>query len=176
MPLMPQTTLPDYHFLYVAPSLGAEWLFVAARAYFERFRPTVLSDLDFVRFVPPDASVAVTVIARRDMAAELGVALAQRRGDALYDLIAEETLGEAKAALDDRAAAFQPFGVALTADPPATPLAPTPGPILASPAPTRPPAGFVTQTPTPTTPAGTPLPTEPPQQPIVPTPGALVGS
>ena len=78
---MPQTTRPDYHFLYFAPSLGAEWFFDAARLYWETFQPTVLSDLEFLRFVPEGASVNVTVVARRDTVHEIGVAIAQTRGE-----------------------------------------------------------------------------------------------
>ena len=51
MPPSPDT-LPNYHFLLIAPNLGAEWFFDAARAYWERFRPIVVSDLELVRLIP----------------------------------------------------------------------------------------------------------------------------
>src|SRR2546421_419839 len=83
--VMRQNTLPDYHFLLIAPNLGAEWLFDAARNYWNRFRPTVISDLSFVRLIPGNYTVAVTAIAQKDTAPQIGVDLAQVRGDALFD-------------------------------------------------------------------------------------------
>jgi len=82
MPPSPDT-LPNYHFLLIAPNLGAEWLFDAARAYWERFRPTVVSDLELIRLIPTQYTVAVSVIARRDTASQWGVWIAQATPDAL---------------------------------------------------------------------------------------------
>ena len=176
-----QTVLPDYHFLRLAPGLGAEWLFDAGRLYWDRFRPTVLNDFRLLAFIPPGATVVVTAIARRDSAAVLGVELAQARPDAVLDVVLEDTFDAMRRALNDRAARNQPFGVPLptpTPDP-NQPIIPTP--MLPA---TRPPAGFVTETPTPA-PTATPAPpsatpegfTSPPPTtaPIVPTPGALIG-
>ena len=174
---MPQTTLPDYHFLYFAPTLGAEWFFDASRRYWEAFQPTVLSDLNFLRFVPERASVAVTAVTRRDTVDEIGVAVAQVRPNAYYDAVVQDMFDAMKAALSERAALNQPFGVPLapTLDPR---INPTPGGLLiGSPAPTRAPAGFVTQTPTPA--PTQPVPTQDgasaPAAPIEPTPGPILG-
>lgn len=174
---MPQTTLPDYHFLYFAPTLGAEWFFDAARRYWETFQPTVLSDLDFLRFVPERASVIVTVVTRRDTVDALGVTVAQIRPNAYFDAVVEDLFADMKATLTARATSNQPFGVPL-APLPDSRIQPTPGPLLGgSPAPTRAPAGFVTQTPSPAPPL--PVPTQDgdasPQAPIAPTPGPILG-
>lgn len=174
---MPQTTLPDYHFLYVAPPLGAEWLFDAARRYWERFRPTVLSDLSFLRFIPQGRSVIVTVVTRRDTVDQIGVELAQARPDAYYDAVVQDLFADMKAALNQRAERNWPFGVPL-APTPDTRVQPTPGPLIGgTPAPTRSPGGFITQTPTPspTVPWPTQAADEAGQQPIQPTPGPLIG-
>ncbi len=169
MPPSPDT-LPNYHFLLIAPNLGAEWLFDAARAYWERFRPTVVSDLELIRLIPAPYTVAVSVIARRDTASQWGVWIAQTMPDALFDPLVFDLFDDAKAALNQRAQFNQPFGVPLAPTPtPAFLVNPTPGSLIGGPAPTRAPGGFVTQTPT-------PAPTEPaPQQPIQPTPGPITG-
>lgn len=167
------TVLPDFHFLLVAPELGAEWLFDAARLYWDRFRPIVVSDTRLIVLIPVTRPVGVTVLARRDTISTIGVELAQRAPSAYFDPLRVETIEEARAILNARAESNQPFGVAMatpfpTFDPNATesPLIPTP--FLP---PTRGPAGFVTATPQPPPPGeGTPA-----QTPIQPTPGSIIG-
>lgn len=143
---MAQDTLPDFHFLFIASDLGGEWLFDAAHAYWERFKPIVVSDFDVVKRVPANRSLAVTVIARPERIAQLSQLLAQFAPHALFDPIAYSYFDDAKLTLNGRADLNQPFGVPLipspTLPPPPT-LTPTPG------VPVRPPAGFVTMTPTP---------------------------
>lgn len=168
--------LPDHHFLLVAPNLSADWLFDAARDYWRRFRPVVVSSYALVRLVPPERTVIVTALARRDMAADLGVELAQFRPDAYFDPLVFETLEQAHAALMQRVDLAQPFGVQLvipteTPDPNA-PAIPTPRL-----APSRPPAGFITQgapatnTPEPSlTPSPSPTPSTTSTSPASPTP------
>lgn len=164
--------LPDFHFLLIAPNLGAEWLFDAARQYWDRFRPIVVSDLELVRLVPSNFSVAVTMIARRDTVAQWGVLLAQALPQALPDMVVYDYFEDMKQALNRRAELGQPFGVPLqpTTVPP-TPLQPTPGPIIGGnqPVPSTPErqGGFVTATPTPTPDS---------QGPIYPTPGPITGN
>ena len=145
---------PDFHFLLIAPNLGAEWLFDAARRYWERYRPTVIDDYDFIPLIPPDRTITVTVVARRDTAPALGVELMRLRPDALYDPVVRDTFEEPKAELTRRADESQPYGVPI--------LQPTPTLDPNAPfiprrrlQPTRPPAGFVTATPSP---ASTPAP------------------
>jgi len=160
--------LPNYHFMLIAPGLGAEWLFDAGRAYWERFHPTVITDLRLVALVPRNFTVAVTVVARRDTVTQIGVDLARIRGDALFDPVVYDYFDDTRLALNGRAELEQPFGVPLAtpqAAPLPTPITPSPGPIPSEEAP-----GFITQTPTPT-----PPPTDPPQTPVSPTPGALSG-
>lgn len=161
---------PDYHFLLISPNLGAEWLFDAARAYWDRFRPTVINDFNFILLIPVETTIAVTVVARRDTAADLGVQLAQRRPNALYDPVVFDLFDETKAALEERARLSQPFGVPLTAQLPEgiSPFIPTPRPT-ASPVP----EGHVTETPAPP-PTGNPASTGAPV-PVSPTPGAITG-
>lgn len=171
---MPQNTLPDYHFLLIPSNMGAEWLFDAARSYWERFRPTVISDFELVKLIPEARSVNVTVIAQRDRMAFLGVEMGQAVPRALFDPIPFDLFNDIKAELGRRAEQNEPFGVPLlptptpTTAPTAQQVMPTPGPITG--------VGFITQTPTPdlSTPA-TPLPTSDgaAQEPLDPTPGPV---
>jgi hypothetical protein len=174
-----QDTLPDYHFLLIASNLDAEWFFDAARAYWERFRPTVVSDLSLVSLLPEeDVSVVVTVIARRDRVAQLGVDLSRLRPEALFDPVVHDFIADAKQALDERARLNQPFGVPLIPTetpipaPTSVPLFPTPGPVVGGSG-----SDFITQTPTP---PGLPAQDDPdvtnlPPTPIFPTPGPVIG-
>lgn len=169
---MAQDTLPDYHFLLVAPNLGPEWLFDAARAYWGRFQPTVISDLALIAHIPPALMLAVTVLARHDRAPQYGVELAQQAPHALFDPVVYDFIEDAQAALDLRAQLNQPFGVPLiptatwTPAPTAIPLAPTAGPVVPQG------SGFITQTPTPTP---TPPDDSAAPQPLSPTPGPVTG-
>jgi hypothetical protein len=176
MAAMTQNTLPDYHFLLIASNLGAEWLFDAARAYWEAFRPTAISELALVSIVPEERSIAVTAVVRRDRVAQIGVELAQIVPNALYDPVVYDFIEDAKAALDERARLFQPFGVPLlptetpTPGPTSQPTYPTPGPITIP--------GAATEAPTVT--PGLPdqedlITSAPPQTPIFPTPGPITG-
>ena len=177
MQTLTPNSLPDYHFLFIASGLGVEWLFDAARVYFDRFRPTVVTDFSLIQLIPPEYSIAVTTIARRDSAPSLGVQLAQTRPDALYDAVVFDTVEEAKAYLDERAALSEPFGEPLLAAPTAgaTLLPSIPTPMI----PAQQSEGWVTVTPSPPTstptPAGTPLPPGEAIDPIQPTPGSLIG-
>ncbi|HVU14501.1 MAG TPA: hypothetical protein VHD90_24660 [Phototrophicaceae bacterium] len=179
MPQASPNQSPDYHFLLIAPNLGAEWLFDAARSYWERFTPTILPDFNFLALLPPDKTVIVTVICRRDTSAQLGVQLAQIDPNAYYDAVVFDIFEDAKNELNRRASLSQPFGVPLIEGSP-TPTgteAFIPTPRLF---PTNPPAGFITEvpaTPTPSpTPALSPVPSEDQPVPLSPTPGSIFGS
>jgi len=176
---------PTYHFLVFAPNLGAEWLFDAARLYWETFRPTVLPDFAFLRLIPPEQTLTVTVVALRDTIAMLGVELAQTAPSAYLDAVVYDTFDQTRAELNRRAQMQQPFGVPLAQPTLNLPFIPTPW--LAA---TREPSRFVTTTPTPDptrppsptlpliyppTPPVQVLPTNPPgePQPIRRTPGPI---
>ncbi|MCK6581000.1 MAG: hypothetical protein L6Q98_23145 [Anaerolineae bacterium] len=173
---MPQATptpdqYPDFHFLFIAPHLGAEWFFDAARLYWDRYRPTVISGFDFLSFVPPDRSVIVTAVMLRDYAARAGVDLARIRPSAYFDAVVRETFEETQRVLDQRAQLAQPFGV------PIREATLTPFPLdFAIPTPMLPlqDAGFVTATPSPQTPP-TADPGQPTPAPLQPTPGSILG-
>lgn len=168
---------PDYHFLFIAPNLGAEWLFDAARHYWERYRPTVLNNFDFLSFIPADRTIIVTAVMMRDYAPRAGVDLGRIRPAAYFDTVVYDTIEEAQRVLDQRAMLVQPFGV------PIREATLTPVPLdFAIPTPILPmqDRGFATFTPTPDpnatpTPLPTPDPSTPTQAPIQPTPGSILG-
>jgi|GEM_PF-456929 len=181
MPPSPDS-LPNYHFLLIASGLGAEWLFDAGRAYWTRFRPIVVSDLELVRLIPKGYTIIVTLVARRDTASQWGVWLAQNVPDALLDPVVYDAFEDTRNALNQRAQMYQPFGVALKPTPtPEVPVSPTPGSLISADGfvpPTRAAGGFITQTPTPSAAEPTAAPTLPPEtpgQPIYPTPGPITG-
>lgn len=132
---MAQDTLPDYHFLLIAPNLGAEWFYEAARLYWLRFLPTVISSYTLLPLIPEEYSIAVTVVARRDIVAQLGVELARVVPRALFDPVVHDFYEDTRAELERRALANEPFGVTLqptptwTPAPTSPPVFPTPGPI-----------------------------------------------
>ncbi len=169
------TSLPDFHFLLVAPNLGAEWLFDAARAYWDRFRPTIISDTRLIELIPPNRLVTVTVVARRDLINELGVQVGQASPLAAFDPVVYETVEETRAALNARVDRNQPFGVALATPFPTVDvnaIVGTPAAIPTANLPTlRPPAGFVTATPA--VPAQTT--DDSAATPIIATPGPVTG-
>ena len=175
------TQYPDYHFLLIAPNLGAEWLFDASRNYWDRFRPTILPDFSFLAVIPTNKTVIVTVVCRHDTSSQLGVQLAQADPNAYYDAVVFDMFDDAKNALNNRASLSQPFGVALIENTP-TPNGPTPFVPTPRLQPTNPPAGFITEAPPPTetptpslTPALSPVPPGEQPTPLQPTPGAVVG-
>jgi hypothetical protein len=174
---------PEFHFLLLAPNLGAEWLFDAARVYWDRYRPTIIPDFEFLRLIPADYTVIVTVITRRDTVSTLGVRLAQANPNAYYDAVTYDEFDDMKKVLSDRATIGAPFGVAMTQP---TPTLDPNAPIIPTPRlfPTNPPGGFVTQVP-PATAAPSPTPIPPTftpdahgegsdPVPISPTPGAVI--
>ena len=173
------TVLPDFHFLLTAPNLGAEWLFDAARAYWDRFRPIIVSDTRLIRLVPSERLIAVTVLARRDIVGQLGVDIAQASPLAYFDPVVSETLDEMRAILDERAAINQPFGVALatpfpTVDVNVPNFTPAAIPTANLP-PTQRPPGFITATPSSPVQPTDDSTDEAQQTPLAPTPGPIIG-
>jgi hypothetical protein len=141
-----QVGYPRYHFLLIAPNLGAEWLFDAARRYWDRFRPTVVSDVRLIILIPSFESIAVTLIARRDTLPTLGVDLARLAPTAYTDPVPADSFEATRAELNRRAELNSPFGADVL--PPGATLAPLPTPVII-PTP-RLPNGLITQTPEPT--------------------------
>lgn len=102
---------PNYHFLYIDQTLDADWLFVAARRYWEHFRPMVIVDLDLVSYVPGGRTIAITTLARRDMAPAVSALIKKRYPGVHHDPLVYDFVDEMKLTLDGRTDLNQRFGV-----------------------------------------------------------------
>ncbi len=107
--------------MYLDPSLGADWLFVAARRYWEKFRPIVVISLDLISYVPPRRGIAITTLARRDLAQKIADDVKKNFPNALHDALVYDYVEEMKLTLDGRADLQQRFGVPELATPTRTP-------------------------------------------------------
>ena len=101
-----------YHFLYLPPALGADWLLSAGRVYWVRFRPIVIDKLDLIDYVPPEAEVVITLLTRRDLATQIIDEVVKRFPNAKCDPLVYDTPGDLQLTLDGRAAFNQRFGAA----------------------------------------------------------------
>jgi hypothetical protein len=113
--------MPDYHFLYIDAALGANWFLVAARRYWVRFQPIVIDNLDLIGYAPPKSTVAITILARRDLAPKLIADVEKRFPRAMHDPLVYDTVEDMKLTLDGRADLQQRFGVPETPTPTPTP-------------------------------------------------------
>lgn len=107
----------NYHFMYIDSTLDAAWLFTAARRYWDTFRPIVIADLDLISYVPAGRSVAITTLARRDMAPNIAALIKKRYPAAYYDPLVYDNVDEMKLTLDGRTDLHQPYGVPEEATP-----------------------------------------------------------
>jgi hypothetical protein len=78
---------PNYHAVLLAPGLSSDWFFENARPYWNRFRPIVTSTWDFIRHIPNNQSLAVTVIAPPDMIKPMTDVIKTPYPNILFDLI-----------------------------------------------------------------------------------------
>ena len=102
---------PAYHFIYIAPGMTGDWLFIAARKYWVHFKPSVIASLDWINFAPPRQQVAITSLARRDTAQQIRNDIALRYPRAYHDPLVYDYLADMQLTLDGRAALNQRFGV-----------------------------------------------------------------
>lgn len=113
--------MPFYHFVYVPPALGADWLLLAARRYWELFRPIVIDKLDLIDYTPPDSDIALTILTRRDMAAQVVDEVAQRFPHIRLDPLVYDVPADLQLTLDGRAEYNQRFGIPESQTPTPTP-------------------------------------------------------
>lgn len=104
----------DFHFLYLAPGLGVEYFFEAARIYWETYKTIVVHDLSLVRLVPRRYTVAITSLARSDTAALVRDEIETTYGARVFhDPLVYDFLEDMQLTLDIRAERNEPFGVPL---------------------------------------------------------------
>jgi hypothetical protein len=115
---------PNYHFIYLDKSLSADWIFIAARRYWEKFRPILISDLDIVSYVPAGRTIAITSLSRRDIAPAVTDLIRKRFPNVRYDPLVYDVLEDLQLTLDGRVDYNQRFGIPednATSEVPSTP-------------------------------------------------------
>lgn len=100
----------DYHFLVLAPDLQSAWFFQAGRQFWQRFQPIVTDNWKLLSYVPPDKSIAVTILSRPDTATEMQSHIEQQHGNMRIDLIITNDLPLMESVLNNRAKTGSPFG------------------------------------------------------------------
>ncbi len=100
----------DYHFMVLAPGLQSAWFFQAARQFWQRFQPIVTDKPELLAYLPREATVAVTLLARPDTSAYVQQQVLARRSDAHVDMIVVDDLPLMESILNERAASGLPFG------------------------------------------------------------------
>ncbi len=110
----PPTHKADFHFLYLAPGVSVDYLFVAARKYWETFRTIVIHDLSLIQHVPRRYSIAITSLSRTDTASLVNEQIANLFGERVYhDPLVYDFPEDLQLTLDARAERNEPFGVPL---------------------------------------------------------------
>ncbi len=101
---------PDYHFLILAPGFDTNWFFSAARDYWDKYRPTVLSATDFIAYLPTTRSLATTVLSTPDLVDYMSHHIKDRWPNVYFDLIVAEDTGTIADALAQRVTSGRRFG------------------------------------------------------------------
>jgi hypothetical protein len=100
----------DYHFMVLAPGLQSAWFFQAARRFWQVFQPIVIDKVDLLTFLPPEATVAVTLLARSDTATYARDQITAVRPGAKLDMVMIDDLPLMESILNARADSGLPFG------------------------------------------------------------------
>ena len=100
-----------YHVLYIDPTLGVDWFYVTARAYWLKYEPIVTADFDLVSMFPHKVTVVLTTLARRDFASKLANTIQTRFPHVLHDPLVYDYPAEMQLTLDGRVHYFQRFGL-----------------------------------------------------------------
>lgn len=100
----------DYHFIVLAPGIDQDWFFVKARAYWERFKPTLMTIMDFINFLPKQRSLAVTVITTPEAVDLMNDQIARRWANVYMDMVVATDGREVEEQLNSRVAAGRRFG------------------------------------------------------------------
>ncbi|MCC6614605.1 MAG: hypothetical protein IT320_14080 [Anaerolineae bacterium] len=100
----------DFHFIVLAPGLDAEWFFETMRAYWDRFRPIVTTDLSLIDYMPFEQSAAITIVSPPALMETLSRAASLPYPNAYLDPIEAVDLDEVARIFNDRVAVNRRFG------------------------------------------------------------------
>lgn len=83
---------PQHHVLLVSPQAPPEWFFDQAAEYWKNFNPIVTTSADFIRYLPSDESLLLTILAEPESVDSLIAVIKSLRDDTTtyYDLITVE--------------------------------------------------------------------------------------
>jgi len=100
----------DYHFMVLAPGLQSAWFFQAARRFWQVFQPIVTDQVELLSYLPDEAKIAVTLLARPDTASYMKEQIETQRPEAFLDMVVVDDLPLMESILDARADSGLPFG------------------------------------------------------------------
>jgi hypothetical protein len=100
----------DYHFMVLAPGLQSAWFFQAARRFWQVFQPIVTDQVELLSYLPDEAKIAVTLLARPDTASYMKEQIEIQRPEAFLDMVVVDDLPLMESILDARADSGLPFG------------------------------------------------------------------
>jgi hypothetical protein len=100
----------DYHFLILAPGLQSAWFFQAARQFWQRYQPIVADNWELIQYLPAEATIAITLLARPDTAAYTREQIEALREGLFIDMVVVNDLPLMESILNARAEAGLPFG------------------------------------------------------------------
>ncbi|MFN8419249.1 MAG: hypothetical protein U0528_08410 [Anaerolineae bacterium] len=101
---------PDHHALLLAPDLNPDWFFNGAKSYYEKFRPQILTDVEYISHIPHQTSLAVTVLATPATQNYAKEQISQHWANVLIDLIIVETEADLAKVLAQRVKANSRLG------------------------------------------------------------------
>jgi hypothetical protein len=101
---------PDYHFIFLSPSLDSAWFFEIAGPYMERFKPTLMTIIDYINFIPTSASLALTLLTTPDLVDYWNVQIARQWHNIYMDIVVITSQREVEEILNSRVASGKRFG------------------------------------------------------------------
>jgi len=106
----PVSGAPDYHWLLLAPDLPEDWFWDVAWRYWDAFRPTLIPSTNLIGGVPPENSLAVTVIAPTSALDALKQSIHKDYPNVKIDAIAADDQDALQTELERRAQIDQEYG------------------------------------------------------------------
>lgn len=96
--------VPDYHFVVLAEGFDADWFFESEglQAYWARFQPTLMTNLDYIAFMPSDKSLAVTALTTPDLVETLNTQLTRRWPNIWLDLVTVSSVDDIDSEFETR--------------------------------------------------------------------------
>jgi hypothetical protein len=101
---------PDYHFVVIAPGFNTNWFFAEARDYWQMFRPTIVTNTGYIAHIPPEKSLACTVIATPELVDYMTRQIKDRWPNVYFDLVTAPDAATIADVLRQRTSSGRRFG------------------------------------------------------------------